>query len=105
MGVVDEAIEDSVGIGWIADHLLPFVDRHLAGEDGRAAAVSFFEDLVEIAAGARARRIEAPVVENEELGGGEGSHDAGIAPVAAGQREIGEQLWDALVKNRAVIAA
>ena len=41
MGVVDEAVEDGVGIGWVADDLVPFVDRDLAGQDGRAAAVSF----------------------------------------------------------------
>ena len=105
MGVVDEAVEDGVGIGRIADHLVPFVDRDLAGQDGRAAAVAFFEDFVEIAAGAGIERIEAPIIENEELGAGEGSHDAGMAAVAAGQREIGEQLGDALVKDRAVVAA
>ena len=72
MGVVDEAVEDGVGIGRIADHLMPFVDRDLAGEDGRAAAVAFFEDLVEVAAGAGVERIEAPIVEDEELGAGRG---------------------------------
>jgi hypothetical protein len=34
MGIVDEAVEDSVGIGRIADDLMPFVDRDLAGQDG-----------------------------------------------------------------------
>ncbi len=48
MDVVDEAVEDGIGIGRVADHLVQFVDRDLAGQDGRAA---FFEDLVEIAAG------------------------------------------------------
>src|SRR3954447_10079662 len=90
---------------WVADDLMPFVDRHLAGQDGRAAAVAFFEDLVEIAAGAGIERIKAPIIENEELGAGEGSHDAGMAPVAAGQREIGEQLGNALIEHRAVVAA
>jgi ATP-dependent Clp protease ATP-binding subunit ClpB len=27
MGVVDEAVEDSVGVGRVANHLMPFVDR------------------------------------------------------------------------------
>ena len=72
MGVVDEAVEDGVGVGRIADHLVPFVDRDLAGEDGRAAAVAFLEDLVEIVAGAGVERLEAPIVEDEELGAGEG---------------------------------
>ena len=34
MGVVDEAVEDGVGIGRVADYLVPFVDRDLAGQDG-----------------------------------------------------------------------
>jgi hypothetical protein len=46
MGVVDEAVEDGVGVGRVADDLVPFVDRDLAGEDGRATAVAFFEDLI-----------------------------------------------------------
>ena len=34
MGVVDEAVEDGVGIGRVADDPMPFVDRDLAGQDG-----------------------------------------------------------------------
>ena len=60
MGVVDEAVENGVGIGRIADHLVPFVDRDLAGENGRAAAVAFFEDFIEIAARAGIERFKAP---------------------------------------------
>jgi hypothetical protein len=43
MGVMDEAIEDGVGIGRIADDLVPFVDGDLAGEDGRAAIAPMAE--------------------------------------------------------------
>src|ERR1700738_3115522 len=68
MGVVHEAVEDGVGIGRVADHLVPFVDGDLAGEEGRAAAVAFFEDFIEIAAGAGVERVESPIVENEQLG-------------------------------------
>ena len=96
MGVVDEAIEDGIGVGWVTDDLVPFVDRHLAGEDGRASAVAFFEDLVEIAAGAGVERVEAPIVEDEELDAGEAAHDAGVAAVAARQGKIGKELGDAL---------
>src|SRR5947209_15733147 len=104
MGVVDEAVEDGVGVGRVANDLMPFIDGDLAGEEGRAAAVAFFEDLIEVAAGAGVEGIEAPIVENEELGAIEAAHDAGIAAVAARQREIGEQLGDALVEHRAVVA-
>lgn len=105
MGVVDDAIEDGVGVGRIADDLVPFIDGDLAGEDGRAATVALFEDVVEVAAGAGVEGIETPIVEDEELGTVEASHDAGITTVAAGEGEIGEQLGDALVEHRAVIAA
>jgi hypothetical protein len=32
--VADDAIEDGVGGGWIADQLVPFVEGDLAGDDG-----------------------------------------------------------------------
>lgn len=32
--VVDDTIEDGVGVGWIADEVMPFVDGDLAGDDG-----------------------------------------------------------------------
>ena len=75
-----DAVEDGVGVGRVADHRMPFVDRDLAGEDGRAAAVAFFEDLVEIAAGAGVERFEAPIVEDEELSAVEAAHDARVGP-------------------------
>src|SRR6266567_4449695 len=92
MGVVNEAVEDGVGVGRVTDDLVPFVDRDLAGEDGRATAVAFFEDFVEIATGTGVEGIEPPIVEDEELGAVEAAHDAGVATVAASQREIGEEL-------------
>jgi hypothetical protein len=83
--------EDGVGISRVADHLMPFVDRDLAGENGRAAAVAFFEDLVEVAAGTGIERFEAPIIEDQELSPVEAAHDTGVAAVAARQRQIGEQ--------------
>ncbi|KKN82455.1 hypothetical protein LCGC14_0308770 [marine sediment metagenome] len=67
MGVVDEAIEDGVGIGRIADDLVPSLDGDLAGDDGRLSAVSFFEDLQEIVALGIVERLKAPIVEDQEL--------------------------------------
>ena len=78
---------------------MPFVDRHLAGKNGRAAAVAFFEDLVEVSAGTGIERIEAPIVEDEELDAVKVAHDAGVPPIAARQREIGEQLGDAVIEH------
>ena len=70
MGVVNEAVEDGVGISRVADEGVPFVDGDLTGEDGRAAPVALLEDFVEVPAGTGVERFEAPIVENEELNAG-----------------------------------
>src|SRR5690242_2504848 len=82
---------------------MPFIDGDLAGEDRRAAPITLLEDLIEVTTCAGVERFEAPVVEDEELDAGKAAQDAGIAAVAAGERELGEQLGDALVENGAVI--
>ena len=79
MGVVNQPIEDGIGIVRVADKGVPFVDRDLAGEDGRAAAVALFEDLVEVATASAVEGFEAPIVEDEELDAGKATQDAGIA--------------------------
>ena len=60
VGVVDQAIEDGVGDGGIADDLVPVLDRQLAGHDGGAAAVPILHDLQEVAALLGEHRGEAP---------------------------------------------
>src|ERR1700732_1395530 len=65
MGVVNEAVEDGVGISRVADEGVPFVDRDLAGEDGRAAPITFLEDLVEVTTGTGVEWFEAPIVDRK----------------------------------------
>src|SRR6266567_1922023 len=89
--VVDDAIEDGVGVSGIADQLVPLIDGDLAGDDGRAAAVALLEDFEEVMASGGVERIETPIVEDEQLDAAEGSHDAGVSVIAAGEREIDAQ--------------
>ena len=100
---MNEAVENGVGISRVADEGMPFIDGDLAGEDCRAAPITLLEDLVEVTTCASIERFEAPVVEDEELDASKAAQDAGIAAVAAGEREFGEKFGDALVENRAVI--
>ena len=104
MRVVDEAIENGVGIGWVADHVVPLVDRDLAGDDGGASAVAFFENLEEIVACGGVERFETPVVKDEELHAPERSEQTRIAAIAARQCEVGEELWNALIQDGAIVA-
>jgi len=104
VGVVDDAIEDRIGIGRIADEIVPFVDWDLAGDDGRSAAVAFFEDLKKIVARGGIERFEAPIIKDEQLHTAERPQDASVAAIAAGEREIGKQFWNALIEDGAVVA-
>ena len=89
---MNEAVEDGVGICRVADESVPFVDGDLTGEDGRATAIAFLEDLVEVTTGAGVERFEAPIVENEELDAGETTQNAGIAAVTGASASSGKSL-------------
>jgi len=50
VSAVDDAIEDRVGEGRIADHLMPAIDRDLTGDQQRAPVVPVVDDLEQVAA-------------------------------------------------------
>ncbi len=99
MGIVNEPIENGVGVGRISDRVMPGGYGQLTGDDGRAAPVSLLEDFEEIMTGLSIERLECPVVQNQEFDAGEGSLHARIAAVAARQCQVGEETRGALVKN------
>ncbi len=92
MGVVDEAVEDSVGVSRIADDIVPFVDRELAGDDRGSSSMAFFENFQQIMSCGGIERFETPVVKDKELHTPKCPQESGITAVAARQREIGEEL-------------
>src|SRR5258708_30003404 len=61
VGVMDQAVEDGVGVGGVADQRVPLIDGELAGDDGGAMAVAVLEDLQEVVAGWRVERLASPV--------------------------------------------
>src|ERR1700676_2921697 len=105
IGVVDEAVEDGVGDGGAADHLMPSGDRHLAGEEDRSDLHAVLDDFEEIARLLGAERFRPPIVEDEELGLAERAHELGVAAVAAGERQRGEEARDAMIEDAEVLAA
>jgi len=48
MGVVDEAIHNRIGNGWISDIFVPVFNRQLAGNEGGGMSVSVLNDLQQI---------------------------------------------------------
>ncbi len=71
VGVVDEAVEDGVGIGGVADKAMPVGDRDLAGDESGFAPVAVFEDFQKVMAALGRQGFETPVVEDEQIDGGE----------------------------------
>ena len=49
MSVVDEAIQDGVAEGWVADNVVPMFNRDLTGDDGGGVTVAIIEDLQKVA--------------------------------------------------------
>jgi hypothetical protein len=62
VGIVDEAVEDGIGNGRIADHVVPVIDGNLAGDDRRSLLVSILDDFQEIAALLVGELLRPPVV-------------------------------------------
>ena len=83
MSVMNEAVEDGVGVGGIANDLVPGCYGKLGGDDCRPAPIAFFEDLKQVVPRAGVEGFEAEVVENQQIGATEGFDEARMAPVTA----------------------
>src|SRR5208337_685387 len=66
--VMDDAVEDGVGIGGVADEIVPFLDGRLAGDDGGAAAIALLDEFEEGVAGRGVENLQTKIVEDEHLG-------------------------------------
>ena len=104
------AIEDSIGQGWVAGGLVPVFDGQLAGDDCGGAAVAVFEDFQKVAALGGGQDGEAPIVDNQHVHPGDGFEDAFVAaPVSragpAGKSEGFEHARGALIEDGPPVTA
>ena len=102
---MNEAIQDGVAEGGVADNVVPMFDGDLAGDDGRGATVAIIKDLQQVAPFGRIENRKAPVVEDQELNAADGFEQAAIATVAASQGKRLEQARDAVILDRTIVAA
>lgn len=102
MGVVYDAVEDGVGDGGFADHLMPARDWQLGGNDGGPALVSFLKELQQIEALLVGQAVGSRVVKNEELDTGELVDQPRKLPIEAGGGRILEEAWHSGVGDRLV---
>ena len=81
---MNETVEDGVGEGGVAEAVVPFLDRELAGDQGGAGGVSVLEEFEQVAAMVGIELGEAEVIEHDEVELGEGGA-ARLAAVLAGE--------------------
>jgi hypothetical protein len=105
VSVVNEAVQDGVAEGGVADNFVPMFDGNLAGDDGRGATVAIIKDLQKVAPLGRTENRKAPIVEYQELNAAEGFEHATIAAVAASKGEGLEQARDTVILDRTIVAA
>ena len=67
MRVVNQSIEDSIGNCWIADDVMPVVQRKLASDDRGRGLVSMLQYFQEVAPLFVSERSERKVIEDNEL--------------------------------------
>ena len=105
IGIVDDAIEDGVGEGRLADDIVPLVEGKLAGDERRAVAIAILDDLHQIAPLVGGEPVRSPVVEDQQIGLDQRAEQAREATVTMGELEIGEQPRHAGVEHRVAVPA
>ena len=76
------------------------LNRELAGDNGRAAAVAVFQEFEYVVSVLITERGKSPVIKNQEVGFGQRGHKLGISPVTFGNREFLQQARQPQVEDR-----
>jgi 2-methylisocitrate lyase-like PEP mutase family enzyme len=87
VSVVNEAIQNGIGVCWIADQVEPVSNGELAGHHRRAAGVTVLEDFEEAMVSIAVERFEAPVIGDKDVHPGKAFHSRGDAAIALGERQ------------------
>ena len=91
--------------GGIPDHGMPALHGQLRGHDRGAQSMAVLDDLEQVAAVLGAELRHPPVVDDQDGGLGDRGEQLGIAPVGARDGQLGEQAWEAPVRDGVSVAA
>src|SRR5207247_399184 len=88
MSVVHDAVADRIGVGGIADVVVPLRDGKLTGHNRGAEAMPIIEDLDEISTFLITHWRVAPVIEDEHVNASELGEVAYIGAICACKCEL-----------------
>jgi hypothetical protein len=102
---VDQPVKDRIGERGLPNRLMPVLDRQLAGDACGPAVLAIFEQFSYVPTMVIIARGQAPVVEHEDLGLGQGGHALHRAAIAFGERKLWEEPGEAQGEHRPALAA
>jgi hypothetical protein len=100
VGIVDKPVEDGVGIGRIADRVVPALDWDLRSQDRGGTLVAIVDDLHQVATLLSGKPGHGPIVDYEQLYPGELGEQPGGLAVDAGDGELVEKPGKPLIAHR-----
>ena len=98
-GLMDDAIQDGVGVSGIAYSGVPAVDRDLSGQNDGAAIMPIVDDLHEIAALRGGQICHGPVVQDQEIDLDHLAHQAAHPIAEPGDGKVIKQPRQARVEH------
>jgi hypothetical protein len=99
VGVVDEAVQDGVGDGGVADPVMPLGDGELTRNDRRGSAVSILHHFEEVMALGFGGSTHAEIIEDEEVRLGELGEELRIRSVGPGESDFVEEPRDTSIED------
>jgi hypothetical protein len=88
---MDQAVKDRVGQRRITQGLMPVLDGQLAGDQRGPAIMAVFDDLQEVATVCITERREPPVIQDQQVGLGQGGQEFARASIAFRNRSFLEE--------------
>lgn len=91
MCIVNEAVQDRVGVGRIVYGLMPAGHGKLADDEGGALTVSILEDFEQMVPGVAVERLKTLIVQDQQIDPGKVFHASSDTAVTLGQGKFLDQ--------------
>jgi hypothetical protein len=102
---VNETIQDGITDSGIREPGMPLSHRHLGGDHSGGSTIAIIQDFKQVLRLRTGQGITEPVIEDQELGAGEGVEEFGVGAVGVGKGDVVEEPRSAEVANGEVVAA
>jgi len=105
MGIVNQAVQDGICDGGIADMIMPVFYGELTGNEGGCITVTLLDEFEELSSFGVVQRGQAQVIEDKEVRFGEFFHETSITAIGPSQGDLVEELREAEVEGTKAFAA